>query len=216
MEPAAAGRYEESAETPNHYPAAPPWSIRFPAVRKRGLTAEGLQFQTALPRSDGQARLEDLREAADKLVAEIARTWTGAPVPPIRVLPAHVEYAAMPRASTEPGIPIGLASTDLRAVHLDLLGDDGHLLVFGDTESGKTNLLRVLAAGLCARHSPAQLQFAIVDYRRSLLEVVDADHTLAYAGSAPAATQILQEVAAGLAQRLPGADVTPAQLRART
>jgi S-DNA-T family DNA segregation ATPase FtsK/SpoIIIE len=184
----------------------------------RGITSDGLQFQTALPRCDGHARVDDLRDAADKLAADIARTWTGPAVPPVRVLPAHVDYAAMPIPGTDrhPGVPIGLSSLDLQPAYLDLLGSDGHLIVFGDTESGKSNLLRALTVGLAARHTPQQLLFAIVDYRRTLLEVVGDERILAYAGSAPAATQALADVAAGFAARLPGPDVSAAQLRARS
>ena len=113
-------------------------------------------------------------------------------------------------------MPVGLGSADLTPAYLDLLGADGHLIVFGDTETGKTNLLRAVIAGLAARHRPDELLFAIVDYRRTLLEAVGEDRILAYAGSAPAATDSLKQVAAGLGVRLPGAEVTPAQLRARS
>ncbi len=183
----------------------------------RGITAETLQFQTALPRCDGRAEVADLRTAADALVATIARESTGPAVPPVRVLPAHVDYAAMPVPGTDrrPGVPIGLGSADLEPAYLDLLDTDQHLLVFGDAESGKTNLLRAVTLGLAARHSAKDVLFLVVDYRRTLLEVVDNERLLAYAGSAPAAIEAITEVAAGFAARLPGSDVTAAQLRAR-
>ena len=45
-------------------------------------------------------------------------------------------------------MPIGLDQSALAPVVLDLFGRDQHLLVLGDNECGKTNLLRLVAQGL--------------------------------------------------------------------
>ena len=56
----------------------------------------------------------------------------------------------------------------------------------------------------------------VVDYRRTLLEVVPPAHLLAYTGAAPAATDALGTLRHNLVERLPGADLSPQQLRDRS
>src|SRR5207237_113711 len=90
------------------------------------------------------------------------------------------------------------------------------LLVFGDGESGKTNLLRTFLRGLMARHSPDQAQILDLDYRRTLLGVVPTDYLLGYAGAEPAALQHVAEAVQALGRRLPRADLSVEQLRSRS
>ncbi|MGH3699489.1 MAG: FtsK/SpoIIIE domain-containing protein [Pseudonocardiaceae bacterium] len=54
-----------------------------------------------------------------------------------------------------------------------------------------------------------------IDYRRTLLETVEPDYLSFYAGAAPSATDAVAALRAALIKRLPGSDVTAAQLRAR-
>ena len=56
----------------------------------------------------------------------------------------------------------------------------------------------------------------IVDYRRGLLGAVESDHLIGYVTSADALTATMAELTASLTRRMPGPDVTPAQLRARS
>jgi S-DNA-T family DNA segregation ATPase FtsK/SpoIIIE len=134
------------------------------------------------------------------------------------VLPASLRYDELPSPGEDaaPGVPLGVAETDLAPVYLDLCGADPHLVVFGDGESGKTTLLRSLIRGLTARQPPAKAKLLVVDYRRTLLEAVDDDHLAGYAGAAPAATEMLAELHEVLQRRLPGADLTVDQLRSRS
>src|SRR5437879_4563882 len=122
----------------------------------RGLTSAALFVQAALPRIDGRPTPEGLGEALDDLVARAAGAWTGPVAPPARVLPRELPAAALPGpgAGSPPGVPIGLAEPALEPVWLDLAGGEPHFLVFGDGESGKTNLCRVLLEGLVARSTP--------------------------------------------------------------
>jgi S-DNA-T family DNA segregation ATPase FtsK/SpoIIIE len=88
--------------------------------------------------------------------------------------------------------------------------------VFGDSESGKTGFLRTFLAGLTARCSPEEARVVVVDYRRTLLDAVGPEHLLTYVGAAPAAAAVTAELTSVLASRLPGPDLSAAELRARS
>jgi S-DNA-T family DNA segregation ATPase FtsK/SpoIIIE len=133
-------------------------------------------------------------------------------------LPREIDLEELPAPSPgEPaGVPIGLSERDLSVVRLDLVGGDPHFLVFGDGESGKTNLLRTFLVGLIERESPKRVQVLVVDYRRTLLGVVPQEYLLGYAGAEPAAVAQVAETAQVLTTRLPPADLSIQQLRARS
>jgi S-DNA-T family DNA segregation ATPase FtsK/SpoIIIE len=152
-------------------------------------------------------------------VAAIAAAWTGPSAPPVRLLPERLEHAAL-AAVADPSagphaLPIGVDEARLAAVHLDFDAEP-HLLCFSDGECGKTNLLRVLARGVTDRLTPDQARIVLLDYRRTLLGQVPHSHLVGYASNADAATSMIDEVAGSLRRRLPGPDVTPARLRARS
>ncbi|HAF20585.1 MAG TPA: type VII secretion protein EccC, partial [Chloroflexi bacterium] len=104
---------------------------------------------------------------------------------------------------------------DLGVVRLDMVAGDPHFLVFGDVESGKTNVLRTFLRGLMAGHASKDVQVLVVDYRRTLLGVVPPEYLLGYAGAEPAASAQLAETVQVLARRLPPADLSIERLRAR-
>jgi S-DNA-T family DNA segregation ATPase FtsK/SpoIIIE len=171
---------------------------------------------TALPRIDGQPNASDAGEALRALVKAAASAWAGPPAPAVRLLPLTLNYQDLLDV-TPPGtsgIPFGIAEDDLGPVIADFTREP-HFLAFGDTASGKSNLLRVLAEGIVRRHSPGEARIIIIDYRRSLLEAVGGDHLIGYAPSAAAAAKAIRDAAEAMRQRLPGPDVTAAQLRDR-
>ena len=184
-------------------------------VPGRGITSEGLHFQVALPRIDGSVEVIDQQAGLEKLVEGAAREWDGAKPKPVLVLPRRVELSELD-AGRGPGIVIGLAERDLKPVRLDLASGDPHFLVFGDGGAGKTNFLRTFAHGLSTTSQAADVQVLVVDYRRTLLGVVPAEFLVGYAGAEPAATAQLGETAAALHRRLPPADLSIEQLRARS
>jgi S-DNA-T family DNA segregation ATPase FtsK/SpoIIIE len=181
----------------------------------RGLTADALHFLAALPRVDGQAVAADAGIALQELAAAVAAAWRGARAPAVRLLPAVLPYDRLPAARDRAGIPIGLAEEDLGVTAIDFRAEP-HFLVFGDTASGKSNLLRVIAAGIAGRYPPDAARMVIVDYRRSLLGAVTSEHLIGYAPSAAAAVKTISDVTEAMRQRLPGPDVTAAQLRERS
>ena len=183
----------------------------------RGLTRDKRHFLSAVSRVDGQHGVDDLAGATADLVARVREAWPGEPAPPVRRLPRILPVADLWRAIApgDDGIPIGLNESQLAPVLLDL-ATEPHLTVFGDAECGKTNLLRLIARAITHRYTPDEARLVIADYRRGLLGAVEGDHLLEYAPSGQALSSCLAEVREALRNRLPGPDVTPAQLRERS
>ncbi len=169
-------------------------------VPGRGLTSAKLHFQAAL--------------ATQEELDDVAQRWDGPAAAPVPVLPNSVPASALPGPdeSPGPGVPVGVDELALEPVYLDLTAGDPHFLVLGDGESGKTNLLRLLAQGLMARQDPGRAQISIVDYRRGLIDLSDEPHVHAYAANAAMATESVSALRAELEARLPGADVSREEL----
>jgi DNA segregation ATPase FtsK/SpoIIIE, S-DNA-T family len=169
-------------------------------VPGRGLGPDALHFQAALPDTDAA------REAAER--------WEGPPAPPVPMLPLRVEPGELPApgADAAGGVPIGLDELRLEPVYLDLAGGDPHFLVLGDAESGKSSFLRWFATALAARQDPGRAQIAIVDYRRSLLDLADQPQVRGYAANAAMAAALAAELRGELSGRLPGPDATREEL----
>jgi S-DNA-T family DNA segregation ATPase FtsK/SpoIIIE len=186
------------------------------AAPGRGLVGDGLHALVALPQAHGSD--------PSALVRAIAENWTGPAAPAVRMLPALLPYAAL-LTTTETGssvpvgdglaLPIGIAEADLRPVLLDF-GADPHLVVFGDSECGKSSLLRGLAESIIRRFTPEQARIVLVDYRRSLLGAISTDHLIGYGSAADNAVPLVEAVASYMQKRRPGEDVTAEQLRARS
>ncbi|MFC0029203.1 type VII secretion protein EccCa [Micromonospora chaiyaphumensis] len=183
----------------------------------RGLTRDKLHFLTGISRIDGKRDIEDLTEASVALAGHVAANWPGRPAPKVRLLPRKLAVTELAKVvdRSAPGIPIGVNESALAPVYLDLTSEP-HLTVFGDAECGKTNLLRLIARGIAERYTPAQARLVIADYRRGLLGAVEGDHLLDYAPSNQVFSQGLGSIRSALQNRLPGPDVTTAQLRDRS
>jgi S-DNA-T family DNA segregation ATPase FtsK/SpoIIIE len=181
-----------------------------PARPAHGLAPDGAPAVVAAPRLSTGAT----DQAA--LVAAIAAAWPGAGFPPVRLLPERIDHDRLPPARPGPGgIPIGVDEERLDRVELELAAQP-HLLCFADAESGKTNLLRLVARGVTARHGPEAARLVVVDHRRTLLGVVPESHLIGYASTAGTTAEAAREVAASLHRRMPGPDVTPRALRERS
>ncbi|RCG32639.1 type VII secretion protein EccCa [Sphaerisporangium album] len=184
-------------------------------VPGRGLTRDGFHFLGALPRIDGVRQTDDLSVGVRALVDGVREAWQGPPAPRVRLLPAVLPADALPGPDqTGARVPIGIDEATLSPVAADF-ETDPHLTVIGDTESGKSNLLRLVAEGIVARHAPAQARLIVIDYRRSLLDAAYTEHRIGYAASSTAAAEMVMEAREALTKRLPPSDLTPDQLRAR-
>jgi S-DNA-T family DNA segregation ATPase FtsK/SpoIIIE len=188
-------------------------------VPGRGITVDSLHFQTALPRIDGSVEISDQQRGLEELVGSVAAAWSGPHAQPVLVLPRLITIDDLPKpasGTSSAGIPIGVSERDLGVVSIDLVSGEPHFMVFGDGESGKTNVLRTFLLGLMSEQKSKAVQVLVVDYRRTLLGVVPPEFLLGYAGAEPAATAQLAETAQVLNRRLPPADISIEKLRART
>ncbi|TRW81679.1 type VII secretion protein EccCb [Mycolicibacterium sp. 018/SC-01/001] len=165
----------------------------------RGLTRDGHEIAIALPGA-----------------AAIRTTATAPRAPRVELLPttvAHDTISAAPRHHGQ--VLVGLGEHDLTAVALDFT-DHPHLLILGDSESGKTALLRTLCSDLMRSHTPQEISLEIVDYRRTLLGVVETAHLAGYSASPVALEGRLRALLARLTARMPDEHVTQRQLRTRS
>ncbi|CAM3794027.1 type VII secretion protein EccC [Smaragdicoccus niigatensis] len=189
-------------------------AAQVPAGRPgRGMTKEGHHLLVARPQIGDQAGLF----AVANLVA--VRNASD-PAPAVRMLPTELRVDALHAALVDASmgklaVPIGLREADLRPAFVDF-AEQAHMLVFGDSECGKTNLLRLIARELTERHAPSEVKLIVGDYRRTLLGVVDGDHLAGYAPAAPTLTTMMNDLSTVLRGRLPAADITQQQLRDRS
>ena len=117
--------------------------------------------------------------------------------------------------SNKPSTPIGVDEESLAPVLIDW-DSEGHLIAFGDSECGKSSLLRMVGRSITDHYSPEQARLIVADFRRSLLGQFSPEHLLGYAHSGKALVDILASVRTALNDRMPGPEVTPRQLRERS
>ncbi|WP_282794889.1 type VII secretion protein EccCa [Streptomyces sp. CC224B] len=170
----------------------------------RVLTDGKLFAHTALPRTDGRPETGDLGAALEEAARTVAATWHGEVAPPVRVLPVRLPADRLPGAAAEPHrIALGVDQDALAPVHLDLFAGDQHLLVLGDNECGKTNLLKLVAAQLIDRYGDEDLVFGVFDPRRGLRGHIPEPYRGGYAHNAKLAAALATGIAGELEKRLP-------------
>jgi S-DNA-T family DNA segregation ATPase FtsK/SpoIIIE len=188
-------------------------------VPGRGVTGsrkEALLFQSALPVLEAREG-EDDGSAQKELLDAIVAKWGDRNVAKVEVLPAVVRLSELPAVERgDDGLLVGLSELNLGPAEISLFGADPHLQVYGDGETGKSNLLELLVRNLVASRTPDEIGIVVVDYRRSLLDVVPEEYLLTYVTGHDQAAQMAAEIAAAVARRVPGPDVTSEQLRNRT
>ena len=188
-----------------------------PTTPGRAVCFDGLHAQLCLPRIDNREDTGSSQDGLSQLVKDVVAAWPEAPVPEIRMLPTYLDYAAFRRQHPfAPPVLLGVEESALQPVRLDLFGTDQHLLVFGDTGSGKTTLARLLVRELIDHFTDEKVVFAVFDVRRTLLDVVPEAYRGGYAGAPNIAAGLGQGLAKEIANRMPPGDITTAQLRERS
>ncbi|CAM5512274.1 type VII secretion protein EccCb [Streptomyces abikoensis] len=170
----------------------------------RVLTHDKLFAQAALPRIDSAPSTGDIGPALEEAARTVRATWHGDLAAPVRVLPTRLPAGKLPGPAAEPWrIPVGVGQEALEPVLLDLFDHDQHLLVLGDNECGKTNLLRLIARQFTDRYPEDELVFAVFDPRRGLRAAVPEPYRGGYAHNAKTAAGLAAGIAKELDKRLP-------------
>lgn len=186
-------------------------------VPGRGLTPEKLHFMAAVPRIDGINSDSDLSEATAAMTQEVTRHWTAPGAPEVRLLPRELDVRELPAGDAEPGRGVAFAIDEngLEPVFVDF-DRDPFFLVFGESESGKSNLLRLLIKQISERYDGSAAKFFVIDNRRALLDVAPASHLAEYVPMSNNMEHHVDALADLMRRRSPSADVTAQQLRERS
>lgn len=180
----------------------------------RGVIKGGAQFQVALPSIERDGTTG--RGAIDRCISAVRARWPGEAAPPLRLLPqVYPQRDLPPPEAHAPGeILIGIDEFQLDPVAIDLTTMGPHFMIYGDGESGKTNLLRLWIQALTRQQTPDKVRFALIDNRRTLLDCIDAPHLLAYACTQPMLKDLIEKLRAAVEPRLlSGAMLTLEELR---
>ncbi|MGL5866437.1 MAG: type VII secretion protein EccCa [Dermatophilaceae bacterium] len=183
----------------------------------RGVSMSRHHFLAAIPRIDGSRDVRDLGAGVDGLVDAVGAAWSGPPGPKLRLLPEQVALQSV-RDRVRPDdarLLLGLDEVDLAPIGLDLV-EEPHLYLLGDSDSGKTAMLRGYAAEIQRLYPPDRAQIFAIDYRRGLLGEIPEEYLAGYLTAEEQTTSEMRDLAGYLRSRLPGPDVTPDQLRDRT
>ncbi|GGU60037.1 type VII secretion protein EccC [Streptomyces daghestanicus] len=180
----------------------------------RGLTSSGHHFLSALPRLDSSSATDDLTAATKVAAAEIGTFWTGRTAPGVRLLPSRLPVSRLPAAEGDLRVAVGWDEQRLQPVWHDFSAT-AHLLAFGDGETGKTNLLRLMARAITARFRPEEARILLGDPDRNLLDVVPEEYRVGYAVDNQGLRELAGNTVVSMSKRLPGSDVTPEQLARR-
>ena len=175
----------------------------------RGLSPDKLHFLSALPRVDGDPSADNLADGVAGMVKRVAGAWAGPTAPDVRLLPADLPFSALPQVDmTRAAVPIGLDENTLSPVFADF-DTEPHFIVIGDVESGKSNLLRVIARGITARYTPTEAKIITFDYRRGLLGAITTPHQIGYVMTSAAAPDMVNNIGGALRERLAGIQIDP-------
>lgn len=168
----------------------------------RALLPARLFAQVALPRVDGRADRGSAAEGLAELVARVGESATST-APRVRLLPSVVASGDLAPAGRAGMVPLGLHEATLETVTIDLEGTDRHVLALGDSQTGRTSLLRHVVQTLIAQHTPEEIVFAVIDPRRVLRGEVPDEYLGGYASSAPLAERLVAAVLPELQKRVP-------------
>jgi S-DNA-T family DNA segregation ATPase FtsK/SpoIIIE len=184
-----------------------------PRAPGRGITRDSkLHYLTALPRIDSVESADDLADGIAGLVSAVGESWAGPPAPRVRMLPATLSARELPAPEGNVRVPLGLEEERLSTVWHDF-GENPHLIVVGDTECGKTNLLRLVAKAITSRYTPEEARIMVVDYRRELVEAVPDEYRLGHAVAMDALRDLVDGAGRAIQARVPGPDIAPARMR---
>ncbi|NLS09989.1 type VII secretion protein EccCa [Nesterenkonia sp. MY13] len=156
---------------------------------------------TALPVLD-IADAENVGDTLRQLGEEATRSWSGPRAAPIRLLPTVLSPAELPDVFTEPdAVPLGIRQDTMSTAFWDFMDRDQHLIVLGDSKSGKTSLLRHITAQLVERFDEDELVFAVFDSRGQLAAGLPEEYVGNHARNPKQGQALAKSVSGELDQR---------------
>lgn len=173
----------------------------------RALTMDKTIGQFALPSLVESASADSSGRDLGELCAVLSKYATRRAAP-VRVLPERVVLPPEHRPVAG-GISLGIREQDAGVEELELLGSDRGAVIFGDPETGRTNLLRTAAAQLMAAHRPGELVFAVFDPRQQLQSFIPEEYLGEYAANGQRAAQLAEFVAGQVRDRLGDGSTAP-------
>ncbi|SDT10054.1 type VII secretion protein EccCa [Actinoplanes derwentensis] len=180
----------------------------------RGLTGKALHFLGALPRMDAGTGTDDLTEATKSVVEEISTFWSGPPAPAVRMLPARLPVAQLPAPEDVFRVCTGLDEQRLAPVWHDFLATP-HMLVLGDNETGKSNVLRLVLKAIQDKYQPDQAKIVLGDSRRDLDLAVRPDYLVGFGFTGDKLYELAGQAAVSMNKRVPGPEISSERMRRR-
>ncbi|QGU06469.1 ESX-1 secretion system protein EccCa1 [Corynebacterium occultum] len=175
---------------------------KLPAAPGRGLTADAEHMLLALTANQDIAHITTTAEQAGE-----------SPVPALKMLPANIAVGDL-ALSDDPGIPFAVGGPRLATLCWDP-GHHPHLICLGSQGSGKSGLIRTLGLGI-AHLGRESARLVIIDHRRTHLGVFPEDLVAAYSAAAASTAVVVADLVATLRSRLPGPEITAAELASRS
>src|SRR6201998_3259113 len=144
-------------------------------------------------------------------VAAINARYPGIAAPPVRLLPTNLPPQAVGALYRGPDrVVIGQREDDLAPVLLDFT-ENPLLMVFGDSKSGKTTLLRHIIPPIREHSTADQVAFTVLDRRLHLVdEPLFPDNE--YTANIDRVTPAMLGLSALIEKRRPPAGLTASQL----
>ncbi|MBF6373793.1 type VII secretion protein EccCa [Nocardia farcinica] len=188
----------------------------------RGLTPEQLHMLIALPRLDSSSDAATVADGVAQAKQDLVQMYGSRRAPEVRMLPLEIgrenvlAIAADHDVKPSPTkVVVGLGENELAPWVIDFEAEP-HFMAFADVECGKTTLLRNIVMGVVENSTPQEAKVILIDYRRTMLGLVEGDHLAGYSTSSQTSGKMLNGLAKYMSQRIPGSDITPQQLRERS
>nr|WP_305785772.1 type VII secretion protein EccCa [Actinoplanes lichenis] len=180
----------------------------------RGLTSDGLHFLGALPRMDGSSEVEDLAEATKAATEEISTFWTGPIAPAVRMLPTVLPVTQLPEPEPEFKVCLGQDEQRLAPVWHDFMATP-HLLVLGDNETGKSNVLRLVLRAIQQRYTSDQAKVVLGDSRRDLDTALPPEYQVGFGFTGDKLYELAGQASVSMNRRVPGPEISSERMRRR-
>ena len=175
---------------------------KLPSAPGRGLTLAGENMLLARTSNQDIAHICRVHAAAD-------------PVPSLKMLPAVLTPGAL---ATQGEVLAGEIAWGIGGRDLDTLtwnpSREPHLVAIGAQGCGKSTFLAQIMRGISG-FARKDARLVVIDQRRAHLGTLDEDMVAAYAATQSSAQETILDTVRTLESRLPGPDITPAQLAAR-